>query len=83
MNEDDKLMQEDEESSADDNQSPYKTTMRRAASIDTILKERGQHKWKHIMEFILKGDPRTTFFVYNQLRYMTGQNRILKYEKKR
>ena len=40
MDADDKLLQEDEESS-DDNASPYKSTMRRAASMATILQERG------------------------------------------
>lgn len=38
--------------------------------------------WHRIQTFLLKDDPRTTYFVLNQLRYLTGQNQIKKKRKR-
>ena len=36
--------------------------------------EKARKKWKLMRDFLVRDDPRVTFFVMNQLRFLTGQN---------
>ena len=58
-----------EQYSLEDQESKFQT-------LEDINREKTRAIWRNVHNFFLENDPRTTYFILNQLRFLTGQNQI-------